>query len=228
MRKRLKDYFHRVEMKILRVIGSGKGSSWAVKKDYDEGAVFAAFDDEELQKAAKEIIENAITLGAVEIAGKDLSGAAALEILEEKLIKITDTNKTSRTVVVDKIRDVLNESLSAGDGAQATARKLRESLKDAMNINRNRAETIARTEIGGSFNQAGYKAAQENGAVGTRWISARDGNERESHAEYDGKTILNGDLFGGVIAYPHDPGGPAGEVINCRCMHEPIYAEDLQ
>lgn len=223
MAKALKDYFHRVEGKILRAIGSGKGSSWQLNKAYEEGDVRAAFDDKELEKICEELINKSITAGAAAIAGGNLYAEAAQEILQDKLIKIVDTNKTSRTVVIDKIRQAVKDSLDAGDGYQETAKKIKDAVGDAMDINRGRAETIARTEVGGAFNQAGYKMSTQDGAIGVRWISSQDATVRDTHQEYNGMVAKTGELFGGVISYPHAPDGPAGEVINCRCSFEPIY-----
>lgn len=225
MAKALKDYYHQVEKKILQAIGTGKGSSFKVTKDYDEGSVRDAFDDDELAELVREFLTGAIITGASEVAGVDIETYLVTRILEEKTIKVVTTNATSRDIVISKIRSALSESLEAGDGYETTARKVRDALKDAMKINRGRAEMIARTEIGGAFNQAGYEASVVNGAIGVRWISAHDGNVRASHVSYDGQVRRIGDTFG-PLEYPHDPSGPAHEVINCRCMLEPVYDEE--
>jgi hypothetical protein len=57
-----------------------------------------------------------------------------------------------------------------------------------------------------------------------RWLSAGDGNERESHAMMNGTTTTQQGQFGNGLSYPGDPNGTASEIINCRCtfLQEPI------
>lgn len=225
MRKALKDYYHGVEKKILSTIGDGKGSSWAVKKSFDEGDVMAAFSDEGLAAATKDIIDKAISSGSLAIAGAEIDAGAALEMVGAHIEKIKTTNVTARKEVLEKLREVLNESMEAGDGAYETAKKIKAAVGDAITQRRNHAETIARTEIGGAYNQAGHKTCEDLGMIGVRWISSRDGAVRDSHVANDGQVVERNQTFIGGLRYPQDPDGPASEVINCRCMFEPLYDE---
>jgi hypothetical protein len=77
---------------------------------------------------------------------------------------------------------------------------------------------IARTETTIAMNTATNLAGQESGvALDKEWISAGDGNERESHAEMSGIRVDQNDPFPNGLMYPGDESGEASEVINCRC-----------
>ena len=92
---------------------------------------------------------------------------------------------------------------------------------------------IARTETTTASNLAKYVSGQEAQKLGIviqkRWLSAGDGNERESHAELNGTTAPMNGRFANGLLYPGDQsGGDASEVVNCRCtyLNEPISVSD--
>jgi hypothetical protein len=225
MRKSLKNYFHKVENKVLAIVGTGKGSSWQINKVYDEGKIRAAFSDDELDDAIAEFLKAAFVAGAQEIAGIGLSAESTMRYLQEKLIKVHVVNETAREQIIDKIRVALSDSLAEGEDFRQRATRIREAISDSMEITQGRAEMIARTELGSAYNHSGYQAAMDNGAIGIRWISTPDNLTRDTHAEYDGQVEYGGGMFGGKIAYPGDPNALPEEVINCRCAFEPLYEE---
>jgi HK97 family phage portal protein len=231
MRKALKDYFHRVERKILAIVGTGKGAGWTVNKVYDEGQIRAAFDDDELDAAIEEFLKAAFIAGAQDIAGVTLNAASTLKYLQEKLIKVHVVNDTARNQVIDRIRGAITASLERGEDFRQRASMIKLAVGDSLEMTRGRAETIARTELGSAYNHAGYQAAMDNGAKGIRWISTPDSLTRDDHSEFDGQVRLDGDPYvgadGGSINYPGDPNAPANQVINCRCAYEPIYEGDI-
>lgn len=50
------------------------------------------------------------------------------------------------------------------------------------------------------------------------WLTARDSEVRESHAELDGETRAANEVFSNGLSHPGDPAAiNAGEVCNCRC-----------
>jgi len=86
---------------------------------------------------------------------------------------------------------------------------------------------IARTETTIAMNTATNLAGQESGvALDKEWISAGDGNERESHAEMSGVRVDQNDLFPNGLMYPGDENGEASEVINCRCTFLQVPKRD--
>jgi uncharacterized protein with gpF-like domain len=89
------------------------------------------------------------------------------------------------------------------------------------------AMRIARTETTTAMNLATNQAGIDSGvAIDKEWISAGDGNERESHAELNGQRVDGNDAFPNGLMYPGDPSGDASEVINCRCTFLQIPKRD--
>jgi uncharacterized protein with gpF-like domain len=70
------------------------------------------------------------------------------------------------------------------------------------------------------------KAMEETKPDRLMWVSARDGNVRDSHERMDGRTVEFGKEFPIGVRYPLEPGGPADEVINCRCIVQPVYEDE--
>jgi hypothetical protein len=88
-----------------------------------------------------------------------------------------------------------------------------------------RAETITRTELARVNSLA--REARIRGVVEAnpkmvwlkKWISSKKAHSRPHHALLNGTTVGVERNFPGGIPYPHAPGLPAKEVINCGCSH---------
>ena len=90
-----------------------------------------------------------------------------------------------------------------------------------------RAETITRTEMARVHSAA--REARIRAVVDStdgepvrwmkKWISSGKANPRPHHAALNGKMVDVDKKFPGGIPYPHAPGLPAKEVINCGCTH---------
>lgn len=69
-----------------------------------------------------------------------------------------------------------------------------------------------------------------------KWTAHLDSRTRDSHINADGQVQLVGEPFSvgsALLEYPCDPGGPAAEVVNCRCIlmgcnknGDVVYADD--
>jgi hypothetical protein len=97
-----------------------------------------------------------------------------------------------------------------------------------------KARTVARTEVVGAYNGGLHDAfsmlvaADPDTAYVKRWLATEDQRTRPDHRDADGQTvpwgqpfILGADEFGmgGVeMMHPHDPSGPADQIVNCRCV----------
>jgi SPP1 gp7 family putative phage head morphogenesis protein len=91
-------------------------------------------------------------------------------------------------------------------------------------MSRRQAVTIARTETLRAANQGrmlGFEQAHDDYGIEMlhEWVATRDDRTRDTHAALHGEQIEIGDRFSNGLRYPHDPEGPASEVINCRCSH---------
>jgi len=108
---------------------------------------------------------------------------------------------------------------------------------------KNRARTVARTEVVGAYNGglhdafAMIVANDPDTEWVKRWLATEDARTRPDHVEADGQTVPFASPFivgGFPMMYPHDPDGPPHEVINCRCVElleeagEPTNMENRQ
>lgn len=88
-----------------------------------------------------------------------------------------------------------------------------------------RAEAIARTELA-RINSAAREARLEAVIAAhperkwlKKWISSGKFRPRINHLALNGKIVPVKDNFPGGLPYPHAPGLPASEVVNCGCTH---------
>ena len=134
-----------------------------------------------------------------------------------------------RTVWRD-IRDRTTTAISQGKSTE----DLKSAIEDLGNFSEYRADTIARTEINAAYINGDWNGATalgEYGPVEKTWVASFGPRTRPSHAAVSGTTIPVQEPFsvGGVpMMYPHAPGAPAGEVVNCRCHVDYYYAGDTR
>ena len=135
--------------------------------------------------------------------------------------RVREVSDTTRAIIQREINDGFTQELTQ----QQIAKNIRERTGGA--IGSRRAFTIARTETHAAANFANNQIAEEVGsnAMIKRWVSANDNRTRPHHAEMNGVEVnINEDFvvpYKGVpykMAYPGDPKGGAGNVINCRCV----------
>lgn len=112
---------------------------------------------------------------------------------------------------------------NAWEVMQAIGRNLHD--KGVMQSIAARAEAITRTEMARVHSAA--REARMHDAVDAdpeapwmkKWISSGKAYPRQNHAALDGKMVPVGENFPGGFPYPHAPGLPAKEVVNCGCTH---------
>lgn len=129
-----------------------------------------------------------------------------------RVVNVTDTT-------MEQIRAAVVAAEREGLGQEAIARRIRDN---AAGIARVRSLVIARTEVHTAATVASDEAAKATGVVeGREWISAEDSRTRPSHSEANGQVRGMGERFtvgDTTLEYPGEPGGPAAETINCRCV----------
>lgn len=137
-------------------------------------------------------------------------------VLREAGQNIKHVAESQRQTIMDALSRAWDDGMSIDQAA-----RLVEQRSSAVAMSR--ARTIARTEIIGIANGGSLAATRLTGAMRQKeWFTA-GGAKVPRHHDYPG---LDGQLRGltekfsvggAAMAYPGDPAGPAGEVVNCRC-----------
>ena len=144
----------------------------------------------------------------------NLPDTPALAALEQKLIKVVGIN--------DTVREQLRNTLMEGLGKLESTAELMDRVRQVYNFAQNRALTIARTETGQAMGVARDAAMEMLQVTKVRWVTAGDEHVRTSHQVLNGLVVVRGQLFPNGCRFPCDPGGTAGELINCRCVGSPV------
>lgn len=131
-----------------------------------------------------------------------------------------EINKETLAIVRDEIAFLQSENANLAEISDSIS-----ALFDGMDGWR--SMRIARTETAAGANEAIDTAYQQNPDIvdGREWVTANDAQVRDSHAEVSGTVVGLNEMFdvGGVqMPYPCWGGGPAEEVINCRCTTVPF------
>jgi hypothetical protein len=156
----------------------------------------------------------------------DVVNTQAVEYMESATNRMSDVGRT----VWRDIRDRTTTAISQGKSTE----DLKSAIEDLGKFSEYRADTIARTEINAAYINGDWNGATalgEFGPVEKTWVASFGPRTRPSHAAVNGTTIPVQEPFsvGGVpMMYPHSPGAPAGEVVNCRCHVDYYYAGDTR
>ena len=157
------------------------------------------------------------------------------QIWRELLQQFISVRTTGRIVNITatterKITNIISKGIENGEGAEVIARTIRREAGEVFN--RNRALSIARTEVVTSMNQGKYLSAKSSPYVMVkRWSPVyQPGRTRASHLEFwDSEFIpLEQDFMVGIFdggvrigeepaLYPADLRLSARNTINCRC-----------
>ncbi len=139
----------------------------------------------------------------------------ARKILQDRVFKFAkEVNETTQA----RLRTALAQGFDAGEGIP----QLSQRVADVFDIAKSsRTDMIARTEIVGASNQGTFQGLVDSDVVETIiWIETKDTRTRPAHTAHSGvggEEVKLGERFSNGLKYPHDPSGPAEEVINCRC-----------
>lgn len=197
------------------------------------GDVNAALEvDFEDRDAVQALYERLVLARGLEAAAQvavdleiDIHAAAASQFVRASMDKVlTETSATTR--------EALRKSLAEGIAASEPMSDLIARVNDVFDHRRANALTIARTETVRSYNWAAMWAWEQAPEVThVQWITARDDGDRHpSYPNLDGQIRRLGDSFEvgtALLEYPGDLNGDPGETINCRCVLDPLTAEDV-
>ena len=136
--------------------------------------------------------------------------------------KVTSITMTSRELMEKLIQGAIDQAVSEGLGASATADYIIKALrKEGAVLNKWRALRIARTEVMTASNRGALVGGIEAGATKKYWIATYDNRTRDTHKvmESQNPKLVDEDFLVGLYpaSGPGDSRLPAEEVINCRC-----------
>lgn len=187
---------------------------------------------EDLWTAVQGKLRESLVVGA-QSAAEDTGGnpfdpdrnLRAIQVMQSKevLLKEGPMSEIAKQVK----RQVINALAGAPDTgslAQRVAAVL-EDLKAGMATMADRigqrAQMIARTEVGSAFTTARVEQYAQDGVAQIEWLSAGDELVRDGH-DIDGEVQVIGTTFSNGLKWPKESGAPVGEVVNCRCDALPV------
>jgi hypothetical protein len=164
------------------------------------------------------MVDSPLQFVGVRVAAPEL-GRSVLEILQGYS---ADLIKGLSADAIKKINSEIAMGVMGGKPIQEVVKAVGRNLYDpsVFKTIASRAETITRTEMGhvhSAARQARIEQVVESNDVKwmKKWISSGKARPRAHHAALDGVTIPVDEMFLGYIDYPHAPGLPAEEVVNC-------------
>jgi len=221
--REVKRYFHDTEQKLLRKIIKGKGDDAVLKAEVPpdvERAVHESIDDQVLIAIVSKYTGDAIELGWATIqTSAKLSDDVARALILERTQTMRGINETLRETLLRK----LSQSIAEGGTEREQAQLVIDAVRDAFDIAKGRAQTIARTEVHSAFAKGRRLSADSTHPKAKMWLSSRDRRVRPSHVDMDGETVAWAKNYSNGLIHPLDWGGDPAEVINCRCVEVPIY-----
>jgi len=126
------------------------------------------------------------------------------------------------------VRNDLRKAISAGMGKGESTEQIAQRIRNVFKTTRVRSRLIARTEVNAAASDA--RDIQFEKTFGKdhmrEWVTARDPWVRPSHQQCDGVRVKRGEKYPNGLTRPHQPGAPAEEVCNCRCIENAIPIDE--
>ncbi len=224
LEKKLKNYFRQVQRRLREKLPESKGISKDITITVDD--IDDAVETREVASIIMQFLTEAGVVGWSQITGVsrdfDNPPQAVLELVSQRAGMVKEITDNARK----EIRNIVGDAIEQGLSEEQTIRELRSRLDHSIDNLQSRARSIARTEVHTAHSEARHRAMDETVPVAKRWIAAPDA--RDSHLACESQGVVEwGDTFANGLQYPLEPGGPPGEVINCRCILEPIYEGEL-
>ena len=206
---------------VLRWLGKARSAGHSVRAiDDDEVSGWLASQRERWHDLLAKQTRRADTL-AVELslarAASQIGELQVIDMQHPRILELLEFRGGQKIRAVETMQQNIRRGLLEGASQSETIAELQERVRGVFKVEASRAQTIARTETAAAASQAKEEVFEAEGIESTSWLSAGDGEERESHAAVDGEVRRRGKPFSNGLMYPHDPNGPAKEVINCRC-----------
>jgi len=160
------------------------------------------------------------------LAGSAMTGATSAEQEFDMDEKTLDNESmvlnflNARTIVLRSIIDtVKSDVLDNLRSAMLNNNDAEKAIKDAFNAAKNRAKTIARTEVMSAFNYGRHSVIIRSPYSLKEWFSPT-GESR--HSAMNGKQVGTQEHWqmpdGTILGYPTDMAGGAKQCTNCQCV----------
>ena len=242
--RRYRDAVERKRLRMERAFAKElrkffKRETQAIRKAAESPLTFASSLDAELAGIDLTPIYRSMYMAAVEsfkipdpdqVIKAEPFGAAWETVIEQHLLsygleRITEIRRTTKALALAQLEPVIESGLRDGLGIREIGANMARKISEyAPRAERYRAERIARTEIVSASNWASMESVRISNVSDQflkRWLPAQQENTRVAHAEMINQPPIEMDeLFevdGEQLAYPGDPSGSPGNVINCRC-----------
>lgn len=147
-----------------------------------------------------------------------------IQFLAEKEIKVRDVTSTLRERLRRTLVDAEIEASTIAEAQSEVLSLVRDQFASASA----RSLAIARTESAEASNGVRFMEMEEQAANPDsrikrhRWLTAGDVHVRLQHQAVANEVVPIGEPFSNGLRYPGEVGAPPEQVINCRCVPEPI------
>jgi len=201
------------------------------KRDLPDNFVQLAFDFEseaERYVAEFEALQIDLTIEFGQQAINQLIAEGVLFDIERPALRqfialdLAARSKLINGTTATQMQGIINAGLAENEGIYVIRDRLLDKFGD---LSVARARTIAQTEVGRAATQATQEGFKQMGVAQKEWLSARDGNVRDTHTAMDGQVVnLDDDFTSPSGATGSGPGllNDPGEDINCRCVTVPL------
>lgn len=175
-------------------------------------------------------MEQALFQFAEEIGASDpwkIEDPKVFSFLRKRESLIQDASRS----IWEQIKREVEKGLRDGETNAQIASRVRVAFNG---ITKERASTIADTEVGAAYGFARDESMQGLGIEEKEWLASGLDSMRDSHRMADGQRVPIGEPFmialkdGGeeAMMYPGAAGGSAENVINCKCVQLAVMKED--
>lgn len=224
----LREYRRAMLEKVDALGASGKSiENWAKGPNAEPYLLDEKTWKRRLSNLLKKNYKDAV-VSAAKTVGRELGGLNVFQIGQPSISKFIDKLAIKVTRVEDTIREALRISIGQGLQNGEVIADLKDRVRGVMNVAQSRAKTIARTESGFAINGGRYQTMKLEKVPGTEWSSFIDDVTRDSHVSVNGEKRKLGEKFSNGLRYPMEPGAPAEEVINCRCVAITLEPEEFK
>lgn len=220
-----KELFSEQGATIVKVFDALSASG--ITDDAAQKAIAAIVDDvreggwrDDWYKGFYDLIRDVVKLGGDELAGQigfdwKVQSPYVSDAIANRASSLADLiGKTTADQILGAVEQARESS--------ATARELSDVLRNTVfntDETDTRSNAVARTEIGGAYNEGEYLSATNSGLdMEKTWFHSGNPNGRPEHMDMDGETVPIDEPFSNGLDYACDSeNGDAEDIINCGC-----------